>query len=96
MPSGTLPHPPSLRSGTFSRMREKDGASTSVFTSQAKAGEAGRCVTRSQRVEALLGLPSLAEAAALAGAGPHSRLILARISEGGASCAVAMNEEAPP
>jgi cobalamin biosynthesis protein CbiG len=54
---------------------------------------APRCVTRSARVEAVTGLPSLAEAAALAGAGANSRLLLARISEDGVSVAVAGNEE---
>jgi cobalt-precorrin 5A hydrolase len=57
---------------------------------------APRCLTRSVRVEAVTGLPSLAEAAALAGAGLRSRLILARISENGASCAVAGGEEDAP
>jgi cobalt-precorrin 5A hydrolase len=56
---------------------------------------ASRCVTRSPRVEALIGLPSLAEAAALAGAGAGSRLVLERISEGGASCAIAASSEMP-
>ena len=54
---------------------------------------APRCATSSERVERLLGLPSLAEAAALAGAGCNSRLILERISGDGASCAVARAEE---
>jgi len=54
---------------------------------------APRCETRSARVEALTGLPSVAEAAALAGAGAASRLVVKRISEGGASCAVALASE---
>ncbi|WOJ91019.1 cobalamin biosynthesis protein [Methylocapsa polymorpha] len=49
----------------------------------------GRAATRSERVLRLFGLPSIAEAAALAGAGPASILLLPRISEGGASCAIA-------
>jgi cobalt-precorrin 5A hydrolase len=57
---------------------------------------APRCATRSERVEAVTGLPSLAEAAALAGAGPNSRLLLARISRDGASCAVAADPEPMP
>lgn len=56
---------------------------------------ASRCKTRSPRVQALIGLPSLAEAAALAGAGEGSRLVLQRISEGGASCALAVPSIAP-
>jgi cobalt-precorrin 5A hydrolase len=54
---------------------------------------APRCATRSARVQELIGLPSLAEAAALAGAGEGSRLVLERISKGGASCALAMPAE---
>jgi cobalt-precorrin 5A hydrolase len=54
---------------------------------------ASRCATRSARVQELIGLPSLAEAAALAGAGEGSRLVLERISKGGASCALAMPAE---
>jgi cobalt-precorrin 5A hydrolase len=49
----------------------------------------GRAATRSERVLRLFGLPSIAETAALAGAGPASVLLLPRISEGGASCAIA-------
>jgi cobalt-precorrin 5A hydrolase len=48
-----------------------------------------QAVTRSERVVALFGVPSVAETAALAGAGPGSRLLVPRLSEGGASCAVA-------
>jgi cobalt-precorrin 5A hydrolase len=48
-----------------------------------------RSVTRSPKVMALFGLPSIAETAALAGAGPTSVLLLARMSEAGASCAIA-------
>ncbi len=45
--------------------------------------------TRSERAESLFGIPSVAEAAALAGAGPASVLIVPRIAAGGATCAVA-------
>jgi cobalt-precorrin 5A hydrolase len=48
---------------------------------------------RSHAAEARLGLPSVAEAAALAGAGPHSVLIVRRIAEGGTTCAVAALRE---
>jgi cobalt-precorrin 5A hydrolase len=48
-----------------------------------------RATTNSPRVMAMFGLPSIAEAAALAGAGPSSVLLVARISDGGASCAIA-------
>jgi cobalt-precorrin 5A hydrolase len=52
-------------------------------------GEQGRCLTRSARAEAEVGLSCVAEAAALAGAGPGSRLVLPRIARGGVTCAVA-------
>jgi len=45
--------------------------------------------TRSDRVVALFGLPSIAETAALAGAGDGSHLVLARISRNGVTCAIA-------
>jgi len=48
-----------------------------------------RVTTRSDRVLALTGVPSLAEAAALAAAGPSSRLIASRLVVGAATCAVA-------
>ena len=51
------------------------------------AGE--RVATRSDRVLALTGVPSLAEAAALAAAGPSSRLIASRLVIGAATCALA-------
>jgi cobalt-precorrin 5A hydrolase len=52
-------------------------------------GEQGRCLTRSARAEAEIGLSCVAEAAALSGAGPGSRLILPRIAGGGVTCALA-------
>jgi cobalt-precorrin 5A hydrolase len=48
-----------------------------------------RAATRSDRVLALIGVPSLAEAAALAAAGPSSRLITSRLVVGAATCALA-------
>jgi cobalt-precorrin 5A hydrolase len=48
-----------------------------------------RAATNSPRVMEMFGLPSIAEAAALAGAGPSSVLLVARMSDGGASCAIA-------
>ncbi len=56
------------------------------------AGE--RTETRSERVLALAGVPSVAEAAALAAAGPAGRLIAARVTAGAATCALAMSEAA--
>jgi cobalt-precorrin 5A hydrolase len=58
-------------------------------------GEQGRCLTRSARAEAEVGLASVAEAAALAAAGPGSRLILPRIASGGVTLALAEGLGAP-
>jgi len=51
-----------------------------------------RATTRSDRVLALIGLPSLAEAAALAAAGPSARLIVSRLIVGAATCALAATD----
>ncbi len=49
-----------------------------------------RVPTRSTRIERLRGVGSLAEAAALAVAGEAGRLVLARIDDGRATCALAV------
>jgi len=54
-----------------------------------------RAATWSQRVLALAGVPSVAEAAALVAAGPRARLVLPRITVGPVTCALASDEEAP-
>jgi len=48
-----------------------------------------RCETRSDRALEATGFASVAEAAALAAAGPGSRLILPRINSAAATCALA-------
>ncbi len=53
-------------------------------------------VTRSAAATAAVGLASVSEAAALAGAGHRAVLILARIAAGGATCAVAASAESLP
>ncbi len=50
---------------------------------------ASRTMTKSARVLALFGVPSVAEAAALAGAGPGAELVLARIAANNVTCAIA-------
>jgi cobalt-precorrin 5A hydrolase len=54
-----------------------------------------RTQTRSERVIALMRVPSVAEAAALAAAGPSAWLIGARIAVGPATCALAETGDAP-
>ena len=48
-----------------------------------------RTTTKSGRVVAIAGVPSVAEAAALAAGGPGARLIAPRIAVGPATCALA-------
>jgi len=61
-----------------------------VLIAEADLKAAGaRVETRSERVLALVGVSSVAEAAALAGGGPTARLI----AVGSATCALAVSEE---
>jgi cobalt-precorrin 5A hydrolase len=65
-----------------------------VLVSQGDLAAAdGRTATRSERVLALTGVASLAEAAALAAGGPQARLLTPRIVSGGATCALAHDPE---
>jgi cobalt-precorrin 5A hydrolase len=57
------------------------------------AGE--RTQTHSERVLALTGVPSVAEAAALAAAGPNARLLGPRLVLGDVTCALATPEATP-
>jgi cobalt-precorrin 5A hydrolase len=52
-----------------------------------------RTQSSSPRVKELFGVPSVAEAAALAAAGANSKLLVARIVVGPATCAIAATEE---
>jgi cobalt-precorrin 5A hydrolase len=52
-----------------------------------------RTVTKSERVIALTGVPSVAETAALAAGGPTARLVAPRVSVGPATCALASTGE---
>jgi cobalt-precorrin 5A hydrolase len=55
----------------------------------ALAAAAARLVTRSARVQEIMGLDSVAEAAALIGAGPKSAIVVKRLTADGAACAIA-------
>ncbi len=55
----------------------------------ALASASDKAETRSERVVQLFGVPSLAETAALAGAGAGAELIVPRISSDGVTCAIA-------
>jgi len=70
-----------------------------VLISQGDLVAAGvRAKTRSERVIALVGVPSVAEAAALAAGGAAARLIGPRLAVGGATCALVEAEgtHSPP
>jgi cobalt-precorrin 5A hydrolase len=54
----------------------------------------GECLTRSERTLALFGVASVAEAAALVGAGPDSRLIMPRRIIGNITVAAAQSADA--
>jgi cobalt-precorrin 5A hydrolase len=60
------------------------------------AAAGARTVSFSERVVAIAGVPSVAEAAALAAAGAAARLIGSRIAVGPATCALAQIGEASP
>jgi cobalt-precorrin 5A hydrolase len=61
-----------------------------VFVSETELkATADRTETRSERVLARVGVPSVAEAAALAAAGPSARLVSSRVVIGAATCALA-------
>jgi cobalt-precorrin 5A hydrolase len=67
-----------------------------VLIPQGDLAAAGiRAPTRSERVIALAGVPSVAEAAALAAGGPAARLIAPRIAVGPATCALVDTGEVP-
>ena len=65
------------------------GLTPGALAPAALAQADARVVTRSVRIEALRRVGSLAEAAALACAGPQARLVLPRIASAGATCALA-------
>ena len=73
----------------------KLGLPVVLIADDALKAAGARTETRSERVLALTGVPSLAEAAALAAAGPSSRLIASRLVLGAATCALERSGVAP-
>jgi cobalt-precorrin 5A hydrolase len=55
-------------------------------------GIADQVITRSSRVQAIKGVPSIAEASALLAAGHNARLLGARVTAANATCAIAIGE----
>jgi len=74
---------------------EKLGVSVVFVPKSALDAASGRTTTRSERVRVLMGVPSVAEAAALAAAGPLSQLISPRLTVGPATCALAVSDGTP-
>jgi cobalt-precorrin 5A hydrolase len=74
---------------------KKLGVSVVVVADTDLLAAGHRTETRSELVRALIGVPSVAEAAALAAAGPSARLIGARLVMGSATCALATSGKAP-
>jgi cobalt-precorrin 5A hydrolase len=68
---------------------EKFGLAMIVVSETELKAASDRTATRSERSLALAGVPSAAEAAALAAAGPASSLIAVRLVVGTATCALA-------
>jgi cobalt-precorrin 5A hydrolase len=65
-----------------------------ILVAQADLERVG--ATRSERVAGLVGVGSVAEAAALAAGGPAARLVVARVAIGPATCALAISEAVSP
>ncbi len=68
-------------------------ATLTALPLEALQREAARVLTPSPVVEARFGAPAIAEAAALAGAGPGGKLLGPRLAADGATCAVALSVE---
>jgi cobalt-precorrin 5A hydrolase len=66
-----------------------------ILVAQPDLERAGDRATHSRQVAELVGVGSVAEAAALAAGGPDARLLLPRIAIGPATCALARSEAAP-
>jgi cobalt-precorrin 5A hydrolase len=73
----------------------KLGVSVVLVSGTELEAASSRTETRSERVLTLVGVPSVAEAAALAAAGPAARLIGPRLVLGSATCALAASETPP-
>ena len=56
------------------------------------AGVADQVLTHSLRVQAIKGVPSIAEASALVAAGPNARLLGARVASNRVTCAIAVGD----
>ena len=67
-----------------------------ILPKRALAAAGDRITAVSEAAKACLGIPSVAEAAALTAAGPGSRLIVSRMTVPDATCAIAAGEGVEP
>jgi cobalt-precorrin 5A hydrolase len=72
---------------------EKLGVALRFLPLDALKARKGASPTHSPRVQAMFGVGSVAEAAALVGAGPGSRLLAPRVATPYAACALAVSAE---
>jgi cobalt-precorrin 5A hydrolase len=79
----------------ISTVAEKFGLRVVTLPQSELKAASDRVATHSPRVLQLTGLPSVAETAALAAAGPRGRLLAARRNVGGATCALAASGDTP-
>ncbi len=79
-----------IRNRALRQAAERLGVALHLHDDAALARAASRVVSHSPRVAAIFGVGSVAEAAALAGAGEGGRITIAKFSADGVSCAVAM------
>ena len=68
------------------------GVTLVACTEAQLASACDRVITLSARVQALKGVPSIAEASAIVAAGRNARLLGARIATGTATCAIAQGD----
>jgi cobalt-precorrin 5A hydrolase len=79
--------------GALAEAARRLGLDLVLISRAALRDQAALVQTRSPRSESRFGVPSVAEAAALAGAGSGAVLLLARIALYGATCAIAGSRE---
>jgi len=80
---------------TFAEAARRLSVAAVAVEEQALSAAAPRVRTHSARSIAAHGVGSVAEAAALAAAGPHAQLVVERIASASATCAIARLETAP-
>jgi cobalt-precorrin 5A hydrolase len=86
---GAIAVPEAKRNPAVEAFAERHGLPLVTVSANAMRDVASNCRTHSARSEAAYGVPSVAEAAALAGAGPGAELLQARVATAVVTCALA-------